>query len=314
MVRALSERRTRRAVDCERPELSGTRAGIEATKTAKGKEHKPITSKLPAGRSLPVNKAFIIVLACLWLAETSFAQEWPYYGGDAGGMRYSPLAQINRSNVKQLQVAWTYHTGDLSDGSKYPTLSAFECTPLVVDGTMYLTTPFSRVIALEAETGKERWAFDPKLDKNKPNNLFINRGVAFARLGKEERIFLGTLDGRLFALDARNGQPVKSFGQGGFIDLRVGVADKFPNRHYGMTSPPVVYKNLVICGSLVPDGEPQGPSGDVRAFDARTGKLVWTFHTVPHRGEYGNDTWEGDSWQDRAAVNPWSLLSVDSER
>jgi membrane-bound PQQ-dependent dehydrogenase (glucose/quinate/shikimate family) len=261
-----------------------------------------------------MNKAFIIILVCLLPAGISFAQEWPFYGGDAGGMRYSPLAQINRSNVQQLQVAWTYHTGDLSDGTKYPVLSAFECTPLVVDGVMYLTTPFSRVIALDSETGKERWAFDPKLDKNKPNNLFINRGVAFARLGKEQRIFLGTLDGRLFALDARDGRPVKSFGRGGFIDLRVGVADRFPNRHYGMTSPPVVYKNLVICGSLVPDGEPQGPSGDVRAFDGHTGKLVWTFHVVPRPGEFGHDTWEKDSWIDRGGTNVWSIMSVDEER
>src|SRR5262249_35227592 len=145
-------------------------------------------------------------------------------------------------------------------------------------------------------------------------NLFINRGVAFGRLGKEQRIFLGALDGRLFALDARDGQPVKSFGKGGFIDLRVGVADKFSNRLYGMTSPPVVYKNLVICGSLVPDGEPQGPSGDVRAFDARTGKLVWTFHVVPRPGEFGHDTWEKDSWMDRGGVNVWSIISVDEAR
>jgi quinoprotein glucose dehydrogenase len=261
-----------------------------------------------------MNKAFIAALACLLLAEISFAQEWPYYGGDAGGMKYSPLAQINRSNVRQLQVAWTYHTGDLSDGTKYPVLSAFECTPLVVDGVMYLTTPFSRVIALEAETGKERWAFDPELDKSKPNNLFINRGVAFARMGKEERIFLGTLEGRLFALDALDGQPVKGFGKGGFIDLRAGVADKFPNRHYGMTSPPVVYKNLVICGSLVADGESQGPSGDVRAFDTRTGKLVWTFHVVPRPGEFGHDTWEKDSWIDRGGANVWSMMSLDETR
>jgi glucose dehydrogenase len=170
------------------------------------------------------------------------------------------------------------------------------------------------VIALDAETGKERWAFDPKLEKQKPVNLFINRGVAWARVGKEQRLFLGTLDGRLFALNARDGQPVKSFGKGGFIDLRVGVADKFPNRHYGMTSPPVVYKNLVICGSLVPDGEPTGPSGDVRAFDVNTGKLVWAFHVVPRPGEFGHDTWEKDSWQERGGTNVWSVMSVDEAR
>ncbi|HEX4949409.1 MAG TPA: pyrroloquinoline quinone-dependent dehydrogenase [Blastocatellia bacterium] len=216
--------------------------------------------------------------------------------------------------MQQLQVAWTYHTGDVSDGKQYPILSAFECTPVVSENVMYLTTPFCRVIALDAETGKQRWAFDPKLDKTKPYNLFINRGVALARVGNAERVFLGTLDGRLFALDARDGQPVKSFGNGGFIDLRVGVADKFPQRAYGMTSPPVVYQNLVICGSLVSDGEPQGPSGDVRAFDATTGKLVWTFHVVPRPGEFGNDTWEKDSWMDRGGVNVWSLMSLDAAR
>jgi quinoprotein glucose dehydrogenase len=259
-------------------------------------------------------KKIIHALTCLLWATSAFAQEWPHYGGNAGGLRYSPLANINRSNVQQLQVAWTYHTGDLSDGKQYPILSAFECTPLVVDNVLYLTTPFGRVIALDAETGNPRWAFDPKLDKTKPYNLFINRGVAFARVGNAQRVFLGTLDGRLFALAARDGQPVQSFGNGGFIDLRVGVADKFPNRAYGMTSPPVVYQNLVICGSLVSDGEPQGPSGDVRAFDATTGKLVWTFHVVPRPGEFGNDTWEKDSWRDRGGTNVWSMMSVDEAR
>src|SRR5262245_34335938 len=142
----------------------------------KGNDPSVVSSKLSAGRDSLMNKAFNVLLVCLLLAEISFAQEWAYYGGDAGGMKYSPLSQINRSNVQKLQVAWTYHTGDLSDGTKYPMVSAFECTPLVADGMMYVTTPFCRVIALDAETGKQRWAFDPKLDKNKPNNLFINRG------------------------------------------------------------------------------------------------------------------------------------------
>lgn len=242
------------------------------------------------------------------------AQEWPHYGADAGGTKYSPLEEINRENVKDLKVAWTFHTGDISDGSEYAARSAFECTPLVVDGVMYLTTPFSRVIALEAETGKQIWSFDPKLDRNRSFSLFINRGVAFARIGREARIFLGTLDGRLFALDARTGRPVRSFGSGGAIDLRRGVADKFPKKSYGMSSPPVVYKNLVICGSRVSDGDPQGPSGDVRAFDARTGRLVWTFHTVPRPGEFGHDTWEEGSWVDRGGTNVWSMMSLDEER
>jgi quinoprotein glucose dehydrogenase len=241
------------------------------------------------------------------------AQEWPVYGG-AGNTKYSSLKQINRGNVTQLKVAWTYHTGDISDGTTYPVRSAFEATPLVIDGVMYVTTPFSRVIALDAETGKEIWAFDPRIDKDPPRNLFINRGAAYWTDGKRKRIMIGTLDGRLFSIVVETGKVDDAFGVGGSINLRVGPADKFPQREYGMSSPPAIYKNLVICGSLTADGLPQGPAGDVRAFDARSGKLVWTFHTVARPGEYGSETWEGDSWKDRAAVNPWSILTVDTER
>jgi quinoprotein glucose dehydrogenase len=242
------------------------------------------------------------------------AQEWPAYAGDPGGSKYSPLKQINRENVTRLRVAWTYHTGDVSDGSEHPTRSAFEATPLVVDGVLYVTTPFGRVVALDAETGKKFWDFDPKIDKDKSAGLFISRGAAWWSGGAKKRIFLGTLDGRLFSLDASTGKPDDSFGAAGFVDLREGVADKFPSRGYGMTSPPAIYKDLVICGSLTADGEPRGPQGDVRAFDARTGKRVWTFHTVAQKGEFGNDTWEGDSWKDRSAVNAWSILSIDTAR
>lgn len=242
------------------------------------------------------------------------AQEWPSYGGDPGGTKYSALKQVNRGNVSKLRVAWTYHTGDISDGSKWPPRSAFEATPLVIDGVMYFTTPFSRLIALDAETGRELWNFDPKIDKSRPENLFINRGAAYWTDGKQKRIFLGTLDGRLFSIVAETGKPDDSFGKAGWIDLRPGVAEKFPEKIYGMTSPPAVYKNLVICGSLTADGAPQGPAGDVRAWDARSGKQAWVFHTVAQKGEYGNDTWQDDSWKDRAAVNAWSLLSVDTER
>jgi quinoprotein glucose dehydrogenase len=248
------------------------------------------------------------------LALTLQAQEWPHYGGDAGGMRYSPLKQISKSNVARLKVAWTFHTGDVSDGTTYPQRSAFEATPLVVDGVMYVTTPFSRLIALDPETGKQLWAFDPKINMERPSNLFINRGAAYWTDGRNKRLFLGTLDGRLFAIDAASGEGVESFGKAGFINLREGVADRFPNKGYGMTSPAAIYKNLVICGAMTADGEPQGPAGDVRAFDALTGRLVWTFHTVPHAGEFGNDTWESDAWKDRAAANAWSILSVDVER
>jgi quinoprotein glucose dehydrogenase len=261
------------------------------------------------------------IRAGLWLSFAlaanpfaSSAQEWPHYSNDPGGSRYSPLKEINKTNVSKLKVAWTYHTGDISDGSKYPSSSAFECTPLVIDGVLYLTTPFARVIALEAETGKELWVFDPKLNRELRYNLFVNRGVSFWRNGEDQRIFLGTDDGRLFALNARTGKPVPSFGKEGFIYLREGVDENYPNATYGLTSPPAIYRDLVIVGSHVPKGSPQGPSGGIRAFDARSGKLVWRFNTVPRPGEVGNDTWEGDSWKNRGGVNTWSMMSVDRER
>jgi glucose dehydrogenase len=253
-------------------------------------------------------------LALLLLPQMSLSQEWPYYGGDSGGSKYSSLDQINRHNVHQLKVAWTYHTGDISDGSLYPVLSSFECTPLVSDGVMYLTTAFSRVIALEAETGKPLWTFDPKTDKDRPYNLFVNRGVALWRQAKEKRIFLATLDARLFALNAADGKPILRFGENGVVDLSKGFTEKFPNRLYSVTSPPLVYKDLVVTGSMVSDAQPQGPSGDIRAFDVSTGKLVWRFHTVPQPGEFGIETWERDSWKDRGGTNVWSIMSCDEER
>ncbi|MGH9627359.1 MAG: pyrroloquinoline quinone-dependent dehydrogenase, partial [Bryobacteraceae bacterium] len=253
-------------------------------------------------------------LLALLLPLLLSAQDWPFYGGDAGGTKYSPHKQINRSNVSSLKVAWIYHTGDISDGSVYTQRSAFEATPLVVDGAMYLTTAFSRLIALDPSTGKELWTFDPKIDKERPSNLFINRGCSFWKSGKDKRIFLGTLDGKLYAIDPASGKPVEDFGNRGFVDLREGAAERFEGRPYGITSPPAIYKNLVISGAMVSDGEPQGPSGDVRAFDARTGALVWRFHVIPQAGEPGNETWHGDSWKERGGANPWSILSVDAAR
>jgi quinoprotein glucose dehydrogenase len=179
---------------------------------------------------------------------------------------------------------------------------------------MYLTTPFNRVVALEPETGKQLWSFDPDIDKTKAANLFISRGCSYWTNGKQARILHGTQAGRLYSLDAKTGLPDPAFGANGSIDLRAGVADKFPDRGYGVTSPPVIYNNLVITGAWVSDGDPQGPSGDVRAFDILTGKLAWTFHTVPRPGEFGNDTWEGDSWKDRGGTNVWSVMSLDQKR
>jgi quinoprotein glucose dehydrogenase len=243
--------------------------------------------------------------------ELQSSREWRSYGGDPGGAKHSPLDQINRKNVTRLKEAWVYDTGDVSDGTVYPTRSAFEATPLVVDGVMYLSTPFCRLIALDPETGIKLWDFDPQIDKTMRTNLFVSRGVTYWTDGKRKRIFLGDLHGRLFSIDIATGKPDPRFGQQGMLDLHTGMAEKAPRGQYRLTSPVAVCRDVVIAGSLVSDHAPRGPSGDVRGFDARTGKLLWRFHVVPRPGEFGNDTWEGDSWRERGGTNAWSIISAD---
>jgi quinoprotein glucose dehydrogenase len=247
--------------------------------------------------------------------------EWRFYGSDQGGARYSSLKQIDGSNVARLRRAWTYHTGELDLGLRTASFQAsFSCTPLVVDGVMFVSTPSSRVIALEAETGRELWKFDPQANKqqrefNSHRGVAYWKGVAQGKLSR--RILFGTVDGRLISLNAETGIPVPDFGNSGNVDLRAGGADRWrsdPSWGARVTSPPVVFRDLVIIGWGLPEYPAKGPSGDVRAFDIRTGKLVWTFHTVPRPGEVGNETWAGDSWKDRMGANVWSMMSVDEKR
>jgi quinate dehydrogenase (quinone) len=248
------------------------------------------------------------------------ASEWPSHGHDPGGQRFSPLAQITRDNVARLERAWTYHTGEID-----PTVAigrngfAFQCTPLVVDGVLYLITPSYRVVALDAETGRERWRFDPRLALEPGGDYPRSRGVAYwegdAPRGRaRQRILFGTGDGRLIALDARTGRPCPDFGRSGEVDLKAGLTDRWPDALYMVTAPPAVYGNLAMVGARIGEWPGQGVSGDVRAFDVRTGALAWRFHTVPRPGEFGNDTWEGESWKDRSGVNAWATISVDKER
>src|SRR5262249_32086530 len=188
---------------------------------------------LPQGRGV-LSLAFTI-LTCLLLAQetpVSMAQEWRFYGGDAGGTRYSLLEQINKKNVTQLKVAWVHDTGDVSDGTEYPTRSAFEGTPLMIDGVLYVTTPFCRLIALDAESGEKLWDFDPQIDRTMRINLFVNRGASYWSDDRRQRLFLGDLHGRLFSIDAKTGKPDPDFGKGGMLDLKPLMADKFSNRSY----------------------------------------------------------------------------------
>jgi quinoprotein glucose dehydrogenase len=237
--------------------------------------------------------------------------DWPYYGGDAGGSRYSPLTQINKSNVAELKVAWEYHTGDVSDGSDNRRKSEFEATPIVADGTMYLSTPFNRVVALDPETGRKKWSFDPKIDLHAPySEGLVNRGVTLwidpSRAESEacrRRIFLATIDARLFALDAASGQPCADFGPGGHIDLTRGIANIRRRGEYEETAAPAIAGDLVIVGSSIADNDRvDSPSGIVRAFDARTGSLRWSWNPIL----------EGVA--PTGAGNAWSTISVDNGR
>ena len=242
------------------------------------------------------------------------AKDWPNVGRDQGGNRHSPLTQINRSNVSKLEVAWTFDTEDWSDGSNLPSRSAFEATPLVIDGVMYIPSPMSRLFALNAETGEKLWVFDSGFDRKVRRNLYVNRGVSTWTDGKKRLLYLGDIQGRLWAVDAKTGKLDPAFGDAGKLDLRAGMADGFPQLQYGLTSPTSVCGDVVVAGSMVSDGQPRGPNGDVRGFDARNGKELWRFHTVPRDGEPGSETWEPGSRKDRGGLNVWSFMTVDEAR
>jgi quinoprotein glucose dehydrogenase len=255
-------------------------------------------------------------LVLLFSATFAFAQtDWRNVFNDKGGQRYSTLDQVNRDNVSKLAVAWTYHTRDAADGT------TIECTPIVIDGVMYVTTVRTRVAALDAATGVERWSFDPYTIAAPLKGWMrasggVNRGVAYWADGAgATRIIVGLTDGRLLSLDAKSGQPDAAFGEKGFVDLRAGYAgdrDDLSTQPYGPTSAPAVFENLVYIGCSNGEGHPSAP-GDVRAFDVRTGKEAWRFHTVPRPGEEFGDTWEKDAYKDRGGANPWGGLTIDTE-
>jgi len=252
--------------------------------------------------------------------ENDSGADWPYYGHDAGGMRYSPLKQIGRENVATLKVAWTFHTGDISEGRGDRKRSGFETTPLLVDGTLYLTTAFNRVIALHPETGTQRWAYDPKieLDGDYGDGL-VNRGAATwldsARASDQpcrRRIFESTQDARLVAIDANKGSPCPDFGKNGQVNLR-DVAG-YHAGWYHMTSPPAVIDDLVIVGSAIDDNHRVDMArGVVRAYDARTGSLRWSWDPIAPNQPAAAPK-ENTKIFRSGAGNAWSIMVVDPER
>lgn len=265
----------------------------------------------------------LLVLACIALAgmvcgQTSRDMEWPNYGNDPGGMRYSPLSQIKRENVSKLKVAWIFHTGDVSDGSHDRKRSGFEATPILVDGTLYFSTGFNRVIALDPESGKQRWAYDPKIDLTLDyGDGLVNRGVAtwldpVQVSGKpcRRRIYEATLDARLISLDATTGKPCQDFGDYGQVSLR--DVPGYRAGWYHMTSPPTVIDDLVVVGSAIDDNQRAAmPAGVVRAFDARTGALRWSWDPIAGAAAATSGK---DSERQTGAANAWSIMAVDAER
>jgi quinoprotein glucose dehydrogenase len=225
-------------------------------------------------------------------------------------MRYSGLSQIDTDNVRGLQVAWVYHTRDA--GEKTP----IECTPIVVDGVMYITTASTKVVALNAATGQEIWQFDPYQDRSRnwiKASGGVNRGVALWSDGRtrgQRRIFAGLSDGRLISLDAKTGKLDPAFASGGQIDLRKGIERDISKMAYGPTSAPMIFEDLVVLGFSNDEGHPGAP-GDIRAFNVRTGEERWRFHTVPRLGEEGHDSWPKNAWEKRGGANAWGGFSLD---
>jgi quinoprotein glucose dehydrogenase len=231
-------------------------------------------------------------------AQTAESRDWPVFNGDANGDHYSPLALINRQNVSGLRVAWKFDTGE--EGG-------LETNPLVIGGVVYANTPSRKVVALDAVSGKLLWKFDSGVPGVGPV-----RGAAYWTDGFQRRIFSG-VNNFLYALDARDGKPVPEFGEGGRIDLRKDLGRDYRLQSITMTSPGVIYRDLIIVGAMEPEDHP-APPGDIRAYDVRTGALRWIFHTIPHPGEFGYATWPAGAWETAGAANPWAGMVVDPVR
>ncbi len=243
-------------------------------------------------------------------ARTSPSIEWPSYGNDPGCSRYSTLNQINKSNVSKLKPAWTFHCGDASQRRPQTTI---ECTPLIDDGVFYCTSPKLKVVALQAGTGKHLWTFDP-FENPGPRGAFgVNRGVAYWKRGYQRRIF-HCASTRLYCLDANTGKPVNTFGDEGIIDLTQGLGRDITGLSYQVTTPGVIYEDLLIIGSFVEEGPRPAAPGHIRAYNVKTGKQAWIFHTIPYPGEFGYETWPRDAWKTTGGVNDWGGLSLDTRR
>ena len=226
------------------------------------------------------------------------ARDWPAYGGSPEDTHYSSLSQINRSNVKELKVAWSFDTGEPG---------GLETSPIIVGGVLYGIAPTQKIFALNAATGKLLWKFDSGMKGTQPD-----RGLVSWSNGSDRRILVGVMN-FLYALDAATGKPIATFGKDGRIDLREDLGRDPERQSIALTSPGIVYKDLIIVGGRDPETLP-APPGDVRAYDVRSGKLRWSFHTIPHPEEFGYQTWPADAWKYSGAANNWAGMAVDPTR
>ncbi len=230
--------------------------------------------------------------------KVPWAEQWPSFGYSPAGARYSPLLQIKPGNVAQLKRAWTFHVG----------ASGSEATPLVIDSVMYVTAS-DGIYAVVPETGELLWKY--------ASTAVARRGLAYwpGDNATHPRVFCGVEKGKLLALDVTTGKPAPGFAEEGFLDLKKGVADGFPNAPFFLASPPAIYRDIIITGGNNNEPAPsRGAYGDVRGWDAHTGRLLWTFHTVPRSGEAGNETWAAEAWQHRSGTNVWGMMTVDEAR
>ncbi len=252
--------------------------------------------------------AFLLILAgCA--AEDDAYRTWEVYLGDNTSSQYSSLDQINRENVARLDVAWVYHAGDADTTGR----TQIQCNPIVIDTVLYATSPKLKVFALHAATGAEIWTFDPFAeDTTVQEGPGVNRGVVYWADGDDARI-LFSAGSKLYALDARTGRPIPTFGAGGAVDLRDGLDRDVTGLFVAARTPGIVYRDLLIQGTSLSEGPATAP-GHIRAYDVRTGRIRWIFHTIPHPGEFGYETWPEDAYERVGGANAWSGLSLDARR
>jgi quinoprotein glucose dehydrogenase len=251
-------------------------------------------------------RALSLLLLTVVASLSAAGPDWPHYGGGPDQTRYSTLTQITPANVGSLKVAWTYDTRDAFKGSE------MQCQPVVAHGVLYATSPKLRVFALNAATGAPLWSFDTSQDAKTLSRTRI-RGLMYWERGEDRRIYFASRHW-LYALDAKTGKPLPQFGQDGRIDLREGFEGRDPRTlSVGVNTPGVFYRDLLILGSIVPEGLPSAP-GDIRAFDINSGQQKWAFHTIPHPGELGYETWPAEAWKYTGGANAWSGVSLDEGR